>query len=80
MTADWAIADPAAVEGSDEAKFMAFQVAFRELDTRTKIFASLGLDMLDEMSLLRRLNEIGDMRTESVLENARRQPSRGPAL
>jgi arsenate reductase len=73
MTAHWGIADPAAVEGSDEAKLRAFQVAFRELDTRIKIFTSLRLDMLDEMSLQRRLNEIGHMRSERALEMTPRE-------
>jgi arsenate reductase len=73
MTAHWGIADPAAVEGSGEAKLRAFQLAFRELDTRIKIFTSLRLDILDEMSLQRRLNEIGDMRREQVLEMTPRQ-------
>ena len=73
MTAHWGIADPAAVEGSEEAQLRAFQVALRELDTRIKIFTSLRLDMLDEMSLQRRLNEIGSTRREAVLETTSRQ-------
>jgi len=68
MTAHWGIADPAAAEGSDEDKLRAFQIAFRDLDARIKIFCSLRLDLLDRMSLQRRLDEIGDMRRETVLE------------
>ena len=68
MTAHWGIVDPAAVDGSDEVKFRAFQVAFRELDTRIKIFTSLRLDQLDQMSLQRRLDEIGDQHREAVPE------------
>jgi protein-tyrosine-phosphatase len=68
MTAHWGIADPAAAEGSDEDKRRAFQMAFRDLDARIKIFTSLRLDMLDRLSLQRRLDEIGDMRREAVLE------------
>ncbi len=66
MTAHWGIGDPAAVQGSDDAKARAFRVAYRELDARIKIFASLRIDHLDQMSLQRRLDEIGDMREQKV--------------
>jgi len=68
MTAHWGISDPAAVEGTDEAKLRAFRTAYRELDARIKIFASLRFDQLDQMSLQRQLDEIGEMRKEPVLE------------
>jgi len=68
MTAHWGIADPAAAEGNDEAKARAFRVAYRELEARIKIFASLRFDQLDQMSLQRQLDEIGHMRKETVLE------------
>ena len=68
MTAHWGIRDPAAVEGTDEAKLRAFRTAYRELDARIKIFASLRFDQLDQMSLQRQLDEIGEMRKEPVLE------------
>ena len=48
-------------------------MAFHELDTRIKIFTSLRLDALDEISLRRRLNEIGAMRREASLETTSRQ-------
>jgi arsenate reductase len=59
MTAHWGIADPAEVEGSDEAKHRAFNTAFRELDARIKIFTSLRLDLLDRVALQRELDAIG---------------------
>lgn len=68
MTAHWGILDPAAVEGTDEDKFRAFNIAFRELDTRLKIFTSLRLEMLDELSLQRQLDDIGRMRHEQQLK------------
>ena len=68
MTAHWGISDPAAVEGTDEAKLRAFRTAYRELDARIKIFASLRFDQLDQMSLQRQLDEIGEMRKETVVE------------
>jgi hypothetical protein len=59
MTAHWGIADPAAVDGSDEVKSRAFQKAFRELDARIKIFSSLRIELLDRMALQRELDAIG---------------------
>jgi arsenate reductase (thioredoxin) len=59
MTAHWGVADPAAVEGTDEEKRRAFNTAFRELDARIKLFTSLRIDMLDRMALERQLREIG---------------------
>lgn len=59
MTAHWGLEDPAAVEGTEEAQRRAFHKAFRELDARIKIFASLRLELLDRMSLQRELDAIG---------------------
>jgi arsenate reductase len=59
MTAHWGIADPAAVEGSDEERERAFTRAFLELDARIKIFTSLRLDMLDQLALQKQLDAIG---------------------
>jgi arsenate reductase len=64
MTAHWGIQDPAAVEGSDEEKKRVFRRAFRELDTRIKIFTSLRLESLDQLSLKRQLDAIGKAPTE----------------
>jgi protein-tyrosine-phosphatase len=68
MTAHWGIQDPAAVVGSDEVKERAFNRAFRELDARLKIFTSLRLEALDQMSLRRQLDAIGEVRRETVME------------
>lgn len=59
MTAHWGIPDPAAVEGSEADKWVAFREAFKSLDNRIKIFTSLPLASLDRMKLQERLNEIG---------------------
>ena len=61
MTAHWGIADPAAVQGSDEEKARAFVRAFQELDARIKIFTSLRLEALDQLALQRQLDAIGKM-------------------
>jgi protein-tyrosine-phosphatase len=59
MTAHWGIADPAAVQGSDDAKRRAFLRAFSELSTRINLFMSLPLDKLDRLVLRKKLDEIG---------------------
>jgi len=65
MTAHWGIQDPAAVEGTDEERRRGFNRAFRELDARIKIFASLRIEALDELSLRRELDAIGWTERES---------------
>ncbi len=59
MTAHWGVPDPAAVEGSDTEKWLAFRDAFRVLDNRIKIFTSLPLDSFGRMKLKERLDAIG---------------------
>lgn len=62
MTAHWGVEDPAAVEGTDTAKWLAFREAFRELENRIKVFTSLPLKSLDRAKLQQRLAEIGSLR------------------
>jgi protein-tyrosine-phosphatase len=59
MTAHWGVADPAAVEGSETEKWLAFRNAFRELESRIKIFTSLPIRSLDRVKLQERLHAIG---------------------
>ena len=59
MTAHWGIPDPAAAEGSDDAKRKAFFVAYNQLGTRLSLFANLPLDRLDGLSLKKKLDQIG---------------------
>ena len=59
MTAHWGVPDPAAVEGSDEAKRKAFADTGRILMTRIRLFASLPLAKLDRLSLAKKLTDIG---------------------
>jgi arsenate reductase (thioredoxin) len=63
MTAHWGVADPAAVEGSDTEKWLAFRQAFRELESRIKVFTSLPIHSLDRVRLQERLREIGNARS-----------------
>lgn len=59
MTAHWGVPDPAAVEGSIEAKRRAFFVAFNQLSNRIGLFANLPFDKLDRMKLQKALSDIG---------------------
>ena len=59
MTAHWGVPDPAAVEGSDEAKRKAFFTAWSQLQHRISIFVNLPVDKIDRLSLKQRLDEIG---------------------
>jgi arsenate reductase len=66
MTAHWGVEDPAAVEGTDTEKWLAFRTAFRELENRIKVFTSLPLRTLDRAKLQAHLNEIGRTRLEEA--------------
>ena len=62
MTAHWGVPDPAAVEGSDTEKWVAFRETFRLLDNRIKVFTSLPIASLDRVKLQERLDAIGKSR------------------
>ncbi|WP_136622652.1 MULTISPECIES: arsenate reductase ArsC [Mesorhizobium] len=59
MTAHWGIPDPAAAEGTDAEKHLAFAEAYRMLNNRISIFVSLPMNMVDKLALQKRLDEIG---------------------
>lgn len=59
MTAHWGLPDPAAVEGDEVKQRLAFADTFRMLGNRIRVFTSLPIRSLDELSLQRRLDEIG---------------------
>ncbi|MDP9009350.1 MAG: arsenate reductase ArsC [Pseudomonadota bacterium] len=59
MTAHWGIADPAAVEGTESDKAFAFRKAFKEMETRIKLFMGLPMSSLDRMKLQEALRAIG---------------------
>lgn len=60
VTAHWGVEDPAAVQGDDVERTMAFRRAFSLLEHRIRAFASLPLDTLDRQRLSTRLREIGN--------------------
>ena len=67
MTAHWGVADPAAVEGSDDLKRKAFMRAYAELSNRINLFLNLPLDKLDRMTLQKKLKDIGKTGQEAPL-------------
>ena len=59
MTAHWGIPDPAAAEGDDAQRMLAFREAFRVLETRVKLFVNLPIASLEKFQLQKKLDEIG---------------------
>ncbi len=59
MTAHWGVPDPAAADGTEAERHLAFADAYRMLNNRISIFVSLPLRSLDRLSLQKRLDEIG---------------------
>lgn len=59
ITAHWGVPDPAAVEGSDDAKKRAFKDAAATLRKRLEIFKSLPLASLDRLTLKKEVTDIG---------------------
>ena len=66
MRAHWGVADPALETGSQTDQWLAFREAFRELESRVRIFTSLPLESLDRASLQQRLDDIGKSRAGEV--------------
>jgi arsenate reductase len=62
ITAHWGVPDPAAAQGTHEAKLAVFRDAFRRLDTRIKLFLSLPFEKLDRLALQREARRIGTTR------------------
>lgn len=62
VSAHWGIADPAAVEGTDDEKRKAFLKAFTQLATRINLLLNLPIEKLDRMMLKAKLDSIGKTR------------------
>jgi protein-tyrosine-phosphatase len=58
-TAHWGLPDPAAVEGSEVERRVAFSDTLRMLNNRIGLFVNLPLDKLDQFTLQNRLRAIG---------------------
>jgi protein-tyrosine-phosphatase len=60
MTAHWGMPDPAATQGSEPQRRLAFADTLRMLNNRISIFISLPVRSLDMISLQKRIDEIGE--------------------
>jgi arsenate reductase len=59
MTAHWGLPDPAAAEGAEAERRLAFAETLRMLRNRIGAFVNLPIKSLDKLSLQNRLREIG---------------------
>lgn len=59
MSAHWGVPDPAAAEGTEAERRLAFAEAYRMLRNRILAFTSLPVETLDTLTLKRRVDEIG---------------------
>jgi arsenate reductase (thioredoxin) len=64
ITAHWGVADPAAVQGSDEDKRKAFRTAFSELSARINHLLELPIEKIDRHTLKAKLDAIGKSKRE----------------
>jgi len=59
IVAHWSSPDPAAVEGSDSEKYLAFKEVAAQINHRLQLFTSLPLEKLDHDKLSAAIREIG---------------------
>lgn len=59
VSAHWGLPDPAAVEGSDAEKAVAFAQTYAALMRRVGAFAALPIETLDSLALKTKLSNIG---------------------
>jgi arsenate reductase len=59
MTAHWGFEDPAAAQGSDEARRKVFMKVFVEIARRIELMLALPIEKLDHLALERQVRNIG---------------------
>jgi arsenate reductase len=59
ITAHWGVPDPAAAAGTETERIRAFRDAYRQLESRIKLFVALPIDKLDRMAVKREIEQIG---------------------
>ncbi len=59
ISAHWGFEDLAAVQGTDDEKRKAFDLTFRHMTNRVRVFVSLPLKMLDQAAIKHQLSNIG---------------------
>jgi arsenate reductase len=65
VTAHWGVPDPAAAEGSEVERMLAFRDAFRMLERRIQLFLALRHKELSRADLAGKVAEIGRLRDPS---------------
>ena len=60
-SAHWGLPDPAAVEGSDAEKALAFAETYRAMRARILAFVALPIETLDKLALKDALDQIGQV-------------------
>jgi protein-tyrosine-phosphatase len=60
ITAHWGIPDPAAVEGTEMERKVAFGQALKAMDRRIKLFLSLPIASIDQMRIKVQMDAIGN--------------------
>jgi len=65
ITAHWGVPDPAAVEGKEALKMLAFRQAFSQMERRIKLFIDVRLE-LSRREIERRVRDIGHIDEEAT--------------
>jgi arsenate reductase len=65
-SAHWGFLDPAAVEGSDEAKRAAFEQVFQQIKHRVEAFLEVPLATLEEGAIRAELRRVGDIDVTAI--------------
>jgi arsenate reductase len=60
IVAHWSSPDPAAVEGTDEEKYLAFKAVAFQVNRRLQLFTSVPLEKLDRPQLIKAIQEIAE--------------------
>ncbi len=71
ITAHWGVPDPAATEGTELQRMLAFREAFATLERRIRIFTALKVEALDHVALWREVQAIGRDMTHLPRESHR---------
>jgi arsenate reductase len=66
ITAHWGIPDPAAAEGSEAERMLAFRQAFRMLERIIQLFLTIKLKELGPSELRRMVDEVGQIRLQEA--------------
>lgn len=70
VTAHWGIPDPAAVQGTEAERMLAFRDTLGMLRRRLQIFAALPIAALDRLTLTSRVEAIGRLRPDATEDRA----------